>query len=486
MMKKNLTLILAAAAMIAAAVSCQKADTPAEQTENNTILDGVFDISVGASFAVTKALAEDGNNLISTFATSEKIYVYNTTTSTMLTGFLQPDANAAKATLKGTLTGSISTDNSLKLIYLKNAIDYNGQDGTLAGLAGGFDYATATVTVSSVSSGSVTTSNASFAPQQSITKFTFPVNVKSLTISEPEGLVQSVASDGTETKGDITVTLATPSTTVYVALRNNSAAKQTYIFDVTDDAGKTYQGNKSANLQAAKNYATSITNLHEYVDMGFGVKFATCNLGASSPIEVGDYYAWGETEPYYEDGYAKESPGAHWKAGKTGYNWTSYKFNPSGDGATFTKYDGFYVLEMSDDAVRVNPDWGGKWAIPNSQDLEALCKEANSTITYVEDYNGTGVKGHLFTSKISGYEGKSIFFPFTGNRFGEYYYNDNTFYWCARTGWGGSDKTGSDNPNKHLAYRMTTTGNPYNTVTVGLERRFCGFAIRPVISPNRI
>lgn len=34
----------------------------------------------------------------------------------------------------------------------------------------------------------------------------------------------------------------------------------------------------------------------EFVDMGLSVKWARCNLGASSPEEFGDYYAWGETE----------------------------------------------------------------------------------------------------------------------------------------------------------------------------------------------
>ena len=31
----------------------------------------------------------------------------------------------------------------------------------------------------------------------------------------------------------------------------------------------------------------------------YNLKFAACNLGASSIVEIGDYYAWGETEPYY-------------------------------------------------------------------------------------------------------------------------------------------------------------------------------------------
>ena len=33
---------------------------------------------------------------------------------------------------------------------------------------------------------------------------------------------------------------------------------------------------------------------HEYVDLGLSVRWATCNLGASSPEKPGSYYAWGE------------------------------------------------------------------------------------------------------------------------------------------------------------------------------------------------
>ena len=38
---------------------------------------------------------------------------------------------------------------------------------------------------------------------------------------------------------------------------------------------------------------------HEYVDLGLSVKWATCNIGAEEPEDYGDYFAWGETEPYY-------------------------------------------------------------------------------------------------------------------------------------------------------------------------------------------
>ena len=470
-MKKFSTLILAVAVSIAATVSCDKKEDTGKSEEGyiDSIYDQIFEMVVSASIdgTYTKALAEAGNNLAPAFATTEHIYVYNETTRTMLIGHLQPEADAAGATLKGKFNGTISTGNSLKLIYLKDAIDYDGQDGTLDGLASGFGYATANVSVSSVTSGKkVTTSDASFTTQQSIAKLTFPVKVKSLTISEPEGLVQSIASDGTETKGDITITLGTPSTEVYVAIRSNSDSEQTYFFDVKDKSGSTYQGYSSVKIEGAKIYDLSITNLREYVDMGFGIKWATCNLGASSPTEIGDYYAWGEMEPYYEDGYAKESPGAHWKEGKTaGYYWGSYKFNPSGDGATFTKYGAGEVLDLADDVARAS--WGGKWRIPDASRASSLMKGENTSKTWYEDYLGTGVKGLLITSKVSGCEGNSIFLPFTGNRWRTWWYYDRSFYWLSSTG----------TASKASALTFTAT-EALNSTEFD---RFIGFPVRPVI-----
>ena len=58
--------------------------------------------------------------------------------------------------------------------------------------------------------------------------------------------------------------------------------------------------------------------MDEYVDLDLpsGTKWATCNLGASTPEEFGNYYAWGETAPketytyetysYYDAGLGKE------------------------------------------------------------------------------------------------------------------------------------------------------------------------------------
>ena len=51
-------------------------------------------------------------------------------------------------------------------------------------------------------------------------------------------------------------------------------------------------------------------NGYEFVDLALpsGVKWATCNVGASIPEEYGDYFSWGETE-------SKEI-----------YTWSTYKY----------------------------------------------------------------------------------------------------------------------------------------------------------------
>ena len=47
------------------------------------------------------------------------------------------------------------------------------------------------------------------------------------------------------------------------------------------------------------------SNSHKYVDLGLSVKWATCNVGASSPEEYGDYFVWGETKT--KDEYTEEN-----------------------------------------------------------------------------------------------------------------------------------------------------------------------------------
>ncbi len=139
-----------------------------------------------------------------------------------------------------------------------------------------------------------------------------------------------------------------------------------------------------------------IYNGHAYVDLGLSVKWATCNVGATTPEEYGDYFAWGETTP-------------------NEYNfWDSYKYC-NGAWNTMTKYcidseygtvDNKTVLELTDDAAHVN--WGGSWRMPTTAEQDELRDTNNCTWTWITQ---NGVNGYKVTSKKNG---NSIFLPAAG------------------------------------------------------------------------
>ena len=214
---------------------------------------------------------------------------------------------------------------------------------------------------------------------------------------------------------------------------------------------------------------TALATEHHYVDLGLpsGLKWATCNVGATAPEEYGDYFAWGETEPYYTEGHSQDSPCNNWKANKTGYNWASYKFGADYLGP-FSKYvtnasygtiDNKTVLDPEDDAAYVN--WGGTWRMPT--DAECLELRTECTWTWTSQ---SGVRGCL----VTGPNGNSIFLPASGMRSGTGFYQYDT---CIGNYWSSSLKT-------------DYSGNAYNgyfdpdEVLWGSNYRFFGFSVRPV------
>lgn len=63
-----------------------------------------------------------------------------------------------------------------------------------------------------------------------------------------------------------------------------------------------------------------------------------CEIGlCQRPEDLGDYYAWEETQPYYEAGHSQDNPCTDWKSGKNGYYWNSYKWC-NGDNYKLTRY----------------------------------------------------------------------------------------------------------------------------------------------------
>ena len=133
--------------------------------------------------------------------------------------------------------------------------------------------------------------------------------------------------------------------------------------------------------------------VYEYVDLGLpsGLKWATCNVGATSPEEYGLYFAWGETTGYTADDVT---------SGVRLFTEDEYNAGP----AASISAD----LTLEQDAAHVN--MGENWRMPTDIECYELIDNCNAIRT--EDYNGTGVAGMMFTSKTNG---KSVFFPAASN-----------------------------------------------------------------------
>lgn len=263
----------------------------------------------------TRALSEGADNaIIASFAENDEVKVVKADGS--LVGTLTAQTAGAKTTLTGTITGEFSVNEVLTLRYRSETANYGGQVGTLVGIAAGQDYAEGTLKVTSTSPSLTFESNSvTLKAKQSITKFTFSVNVKNFRIAA-NGLVRTIAANGTETVGDVTGALGTASTDVYVALRNNTDVKQTYSFTIQDVDGNWYTGTKKANLANGKNYAASVTltpmptltsgnnegtigvvgGLPAIVVDFSGTKKAVAlmNVGAIWPEDYGTYYIFSE------------------------------------------------------------------------------------------------------------------------------------------------------------------------------------------------
>lgn len=161
-------------------------------------------------------------------------------------------------------------------------------------------------------------------------------------------------------------------------------------------------GNGTGNSTiSSNNDNTGTYNGHEWVNLGLpsGTLWATCNIGATSPEDYGNYYAWGET-------YTKST-----------YDWDTYKY-ALGDYHKLTKYcgnpsygnngftDNLTTLQPDDDPATVN--WGSGWCTPTEEQWKELRNKTSHTLT-----TRNGVKGSLFTSKQNG---QTFFLPAAGSR----------------------------------------------------------------------
>lgn len=179
------------------------------------------------------------------------------------------------------------------------------------------------------------------------------------------------------------------------------------------------QGNMDAKILVSKINAERQKMLAAIVivDLGLpsGTLWADRNVGAASPEDYGDYFAWGETTK------------------KSNYIWQTQKYFEGQDGPypqlskynTRSKYgsvDNKTTLERADDAATAN--WGSGWCMPTRQQFQELKDNCTWTWTTRNGKNGYEVKGK---------NGNSIFLPAAGFREGTDLYNAGSVgnYWSS-------------------------------------------------------
>lgn len=115
------------------------------------------------------------------------------------------------------------------------------------------------------------------------------------------------------------------------------------------------------------------------IDLGLpsGTLWADRNIGASNIYDYGKLFQWGDTTPYD----VPQHTGNSVNKGQKAFSWNDYKWNPSGDGSTFTKYnktDGKSTLDLEDDAAHVN--MGSDWRMPTQSQVNELFKETTQEL----------------------------------------------------------------------------------------------------------
>ena len=175
-------------------------------------------------------------------------------------------------------------------------------------------------------------------------------------------------------------------------------------------------------------------NGYEYVDLGLpsGLKWATCNVGASSAEEYGDYYAWGEVETKSE--YTIDN--------------SKTRFKSMSDISGNSTYD------------VARSKWGGSWRLPTKEEFSELRQKCKWQWTTQNGKNGY---------KVTGPNGNSIFLPAAGYRYGSSlnYVGVDGYYWSS-TPYESYDAN---------AYYMYFNSSYHN---VGRDGRFVGQSVRPV------
>ena len=228
---------------------------------------------------------------------------------------------------------------------------------------------------------------------------------------------------------------------------------------------------------------------HETVNFGTpDLNWSVCNLGATNGATkeswYGDYYAWGETAPYYQNGVWCEHPSHNSDItfdASVGYKWKNYlngsstswnaslDWKPYGEGTTLTS--------EHDAATQA---WGGGWRMPTKEEWQALYD--NNTFEWLAA-DATSEKVTSFKAVAAGYlvvkGGKNsveldpsvyMFLPAAGNRYGTSLDDagSNGYYWSSSL---------NSSSTRSAYYMLFNSGFVYPQYNLS---RYYGFTVRPV------
>ena len=205
------------------------------------------------------------------------------------------------------------------------------------------------------------------------------------------------------------------------------------------------------------------------VDLGLdsGLLWAKCNMGTTDPTKPGDYYAWGELstkKEYYSDNYK------HF--GKHGV----IKYNEK---------DGKEVLELEDDAARVNLGVG--YRIPTQKDWEELLEDCKweAVTTTLPEIVDPSQKKVIARWKVTGPNGNSIVLPTTSGfrADGWFVQRDYNIYYTTANLYPAEQLSDKDKYQKAVALTWpmfeTSSGSIEEPSFASIYRDF-GIVVRPV------
>ena len=268
-------------------------------------------------------------------------------------------------------------------------------------------------------------------------------------------LSASVHTEGVDVRDNVSVGLAWSATKDAISADGNFESRKTSVQHVDDGvfsatlsglSGSTTYYYASFTLvgdvyvfSSVKSFTTEDIPVGA-VDLGLSVLWASCNVGATTPEEYGDYFAWGETTT---------------KSSYTESNSVTYGLSISElESRGIIGADG--NLTSAYDAATAN--WGEDWRMPTLDEMKELINECEWEWTSVN-----GVNGRL----VTGPNGNSIFLPAAGS-----YDRSLSFAGSFGNYWSATPYSGSGDV-CYLSFYSGNYGWHYNL-------RGHGFSVRPV------